>query len=139
MQDQITTQILSKICEDHREYFYLASPYTNPDPEIVEQNFQEVLVYSWLLHQKGIYHFCPIASCHQIAKTYGMPTDYLFWEGYNFSFIRNAKGIIIANIPGWERSKGVSHERRIAADQKKIVYLVTRTKNDPPALLFSRL
>ena len=135
----VTPTILEQMCREHKRFFYLASPYTNPDPAIVEDNYNEVLVYSWLLDCKGIYHYCPIAAKHCIAQRYAMPGDYLFWEGFNDSFITPSLGIILADIPGWEQSKGVQHERRRAAELNKPLYLVRRTKNDPPALLFTRM
>ena len=132
-------ETLAKECAAHKEFFYLASPYTNPDTSIMEYNYNEVLIYSWLLHKKRIYHFCPIASCHCIAQRYGMPTDFVFWEGFNDSFIIPCRGIIIAAIEGWEQSKGVQHERRRAAELHKPLYLVRRTKVEPPGLFFTRM
>lgn len=137
--EQITAKFLADQCKNEKEFFYLASPYTNPDPEVVEFNYREVLVYSWLLDKNGVYHYCPIAAKHVIAKTYGLPTDHLFWEGLNYSLIKPARGIIIADIPLWERSKGVNHERRIAAELHKSIYLCRKAFNDPPALIFTRL
>lgn len=137
--EMMTAAHLKKECEQREGFFYLASPYTNPDPDIVEYNYNEVLVYSWLLDCKGVYHFCPIAAKHCIAQRYALPSDYLFWKGFNRSIIKASIGIILADIPGWEQSKGVQHERREAVELNKPIFLVRKTKNDPPALLFTRM
>jgi hypothetical protein len=123
-------EILSKTCKEHDCFFYLASPYTGAEAA----NYDEVLVYSWILHQKGIYHFCPIAACHVIAKRYGLPTDYIYWKGFNESFLQPSAGIIIANMGNWRNSKGIAYEIERALALNKPVYLATKELTDPPGI-----
>lgn len=135
----LTLETLAKDNAGRDQFYYLASPYTNPDPDVVSYNYEQVLIYSWLLHQKGLHHFCPIAHCHEVASRYGMPTDYLFWQEFADCFIIPSRGIIIAAIPGWEQSRGIQHERRRATQLKKPIYLARKNEHTPPSIILSRM
>lgn len=45
-----------------------------------------------------------------------MPTDAAFWKAYNFDFIRRCDSVYVLDIEGWQESKGVMMEIKLAAD-----------------------
>lgn len=93
---------------------YLASPYSNPDPLIVQTRFLLVEQCTAELIKQGLFVWSPIVHCHEMARKYNLPTDAEFWQGYNFDFIRRADAVYVLNIPGWDKSVGVGMEMRLA-------------------------
>ena len=54
---------------------YLASPYSHPDPAVMEQRFETACrVAGWLM-ARGEIVFCPIAMSHSVAVRYDLPRD----------------------------------------------------------------
>jgi Domain of unknown function (DUF1937) len=93
---------------------YLASPYTSPDPKIVEQRYdQTVLVMSQLLRQ-GVKIYSPIVHCHVISTRHNLPTDYKFWLDYNTHMLELCYGMFILCLDGWKDSLGIKDEIKIA-------------------------
>lgn len=93
---------------------YLASPYSSPDLEVMEDRYQEAMYCThWLLRTK-VWVYSPIVHCHEMAKKHDLPRDYLFWQHYNNAMISGSDGIIVLAIPGWQESRGVTDELKIA-------------------------
>ena len=83
-----------------------------------EQRFyQAELATAKLLHQ-GIYVFCPILHCHNLAKSHSLPTDANFWRDYNFAMLKPAAGLFILRIDGWDTSVGIAAEIAFAKEHK---------------------
>lgn len=95
-------------------YWYIASPYSDPDPKVSEQRYRAALrATHWCLTHDMIV-FSPIVHCHEMAIIYGMPTDFRFWKAYNNAMISGSSGLLVLEIEGWQQSAGVSAEREIA-------------------------
>lgn len=93
---------------------YIASPYSDPMPDIVQDRYFKVMhFFSWLVkepsYQKS-FIFSPIMHNHATALRYGLPTDAQFWKQYNFQIITACTHVLILRIPGWDRSIGVRME-----------------------------
>ena len=95
---------------------YLASPYSDPDPEVLEMRFDVICRIAAKAMQKGQHVFSPIAHCHPIAKVGKLPTDFQFWNGYDRWFITHCQELHVVQLPGWERSIGVRSEILIAEE-----------------------
>lgn len=95
---------------------YLASPYTDPDPLVMETRHQLVCELAGRLMCQGHHIFSPIAHCHIIARTCQLPTDYTFWEEYDRKLLSVCGELWVMVIPGWMRSKGVAAEIAIARE-----------------------
>lgn len=93
---------------------YLASPYSHKDPVIVKTRFLLVEQCTAALINAGHFVWSPIVHFHEMAAKYSMPTDAEFWKAYNFDFIRRADEMYVLDIEGWQESKGVMMELKVA-------------------------
>jgi nucleoside 2-deoxyribosyltransferase len=98
----------------HKSMIYLASPYSDPDPAVMEQRFDAVCRKAGKLMNAGFVVYSPIAHCHPIAMRVGLPRDWAFWQKFDRVMIRAATDFYVLRLPGWETSKGVAAERKIA-------------------------
>lgn len=67
-----------------------------------------------ILMGQGLIVFSPIVHCHALAERYALPTDFDFWQRYNFGMLRLASELYVLAVAGYEESKGVTCERRFA-------------------------
>jgi len=110
-------------------YKYLASPYSDPEPEVMVQRFRDTMQAAhWCLTHDMIV-FSPIVHCHQMAVRYGLPRDYDFWQKYNEAMIGASGGILVLLIDGWFDSKGVRSEVDLAFNRGKPVQHLIPTKD----------
>jgi hypothetical protein len=123
MDQSLTYEVLIGRAFD--KYYYLASPYSHPDPKVVEQRVELAYHHHALLLSRGVFTFCPVWSCHRAAHIYDMPKDAEFWKKYNTAFIRPSAGVIVCDIEGWVESKGVQWEFGVANRFNLPVYLMT--------------
>ena len=94
---------------------YLASPYSNDDWLVRKQRFVMACRVAAALMQKGHKIFSAIAHSHPIAKQ-GLPTDWTFWEKYDREMIGFCDELWVLMTYGWEESKGVQAEIKIARE-----------------------
>lgn len=64
--------------------------------------------------QLGEIVYSPISHNHPIASAHGLPTGWDFWEMYDTAFLEQCKLLIVLRLPGWDKSKGVDAEIKIA-------------------------
>lgn len=110
-------------------YAYLASPYRDSDPDIMEArcNLAQQAA-AWLVHQ-GFVVYSPIAHWHPIAAEWD-ETVIRYWEKQDRIMLRDAKeGIIILQIAGWCESQGVNMEIEWALANAQPIREMTRTYN----------
>ena len=93
---------------------YLASPYSHPDPMVRQQRFETVCFVAAKLMQQGNYVFSPIAHTHPIAVKGELPKDFDFWEGFDREMLKGCGELLVVRMDGWEASKGVAAEIKIA-------------------------
>lgn len=94
---------------------YLASPYSSPDPLIMKTRFLLAEQVTAKLLSQEIWVYSPIVHCHELAQKFNLPTDFAYWQSYNFDMLRRADALYILSIPGWYESKGVKAEFDLAA------------------------
>jgi hypothetical protein len=105
--------------------YYLASPYSHPDP-VVKKNRAEIVTESAvdLLHL-GVFVFAPIAYNEPWEK-YNLPGDWQFWQDFDKTFVARCDGgIIVLMIDGWDKSVGVTAEIEFAKSIGLPVYYAT--------------
>lgn len=91
---------------------YLASPYTDHE----EEYFQKVSAKASELMNQGIMIFCPIAMSHPMSIYGKLPGEWEFWEKFDRIYISLCHKLIVYRLPGWEMSKGVQAEMKIAKE-----------------------
>lgn len=93
---------------------YLASPYSHKDPVIKKTRFLLAEQATAALINQGYLVWSPIVHCYEMAMKYQMPDDAEFWKRYNFDFIRRCDSMYVLDIDGWQDSKGVMMELKLA-------------------------
>lgn len=114
--------------------YYLATPYSDPNYDIVRLRYQQTEEYYFTLLSKGIFTYSPIIHNHHIAGRFKLPKDYNFWKGNDNAYIKKLDGVIVALMPEWDKSKGVKEEINLAKSlNKPICYyrLFQQFKNEP--------
>jgi nucleoside 2-deoxyribosyltransferase len=103
-------------------FWYLATPYTNY-PDGHEAAFREASANAALLVRHGVPVFCPIAHTHPMAEHLPAEVqDHEFWMEVDAPFMAAAFGAIVLKMPGWQRSRGVSHEIDFFLNRGKPVF-----------------
>lgn len=94
---------------------YLASPYSDSDPMIMERRYNQAASFTAGALKRGFLIFSPIVHCHVIANRFGLPKSISFWRDYNTGMLRIAERLWILKIDGWQRSEGVEFELHLAS------------------------
>lgn len=103
---------------------YLGSPYTDY-PMGREAAFYDVTALAAKLADKGIRTFAPITMSHSIAKIGRLDAvDAEFWEWFDRPFVELCPSLIVACLPSWQESKGLSHEiATFLGNSRPVVYI----------------
>ncbi len=96
------------------EIEYLAIPYSDNSESVMDFRAEISDAICADLMKQGRIVFAPISSCHHIAKKYGLPRDWKFWQRLDEEFVRICKKIIVVTLDGWETSTGVQAEIKLA-------------------------
>ena len=106
-------------------FIYLATPYT-AHPGGFETSYQQSSRIAGWLVSKGVMVFCPIAHTHPIGLYGGLdPVDSdNIWMPLDLPFMKAAKALVVAQLPGWSKSKGIDIEIcTFKKDKKKVFFL----------------
>lgn len=100
---------------------YLAGPYSHKDQDYRVYRFKSLnMIAAWLIHNGNIV-FSPISHTHPIATQCDLPLGWEFWDAFDQAFIEWADVVVVAMLPGWEDSVGVTAEISIAKELGKPV------------------
>jgi hypothetical protein len=99
-------------------FTYIASPYSDPDKEVVVERYYQVLQFTADMTKSGLVCYSPIVHCHFMSAWHGMPTDFKFWREFNLTMLASSKALIVLTLEGWQQSKGVAAEIAYARDHK---------------------
>lgn len=106
---------------------YLCTVYSSNLAGLEGANLQAAKIAGELL-QKGHRIFCPITHSHIIAKVSKLPTEFAWWMRLDEGFIDACDELLVAMIPHWDTSKGITHEINYARETgKPIKYLNIET------------
>jgi hypothetical protein len=117
------------------ELIYLACPYSDPDPMVMQERFETVTkVAAVLMVETACEVFSPITHSHMIsmfAMDYAQSKDavarsamgagcakwvkawlptYDFWLRFDFHMLDIADWLYVLKLPGWGASMGVGRE-----------------------------
>ena len=99
-------------------FSYIASPYTDDDPTIMQDRYEQVAIYTAHCLQGGDFVYSPIVHCHGIAVKHSLPKEIDFWQDYNRAMLSRAKELRVCMFNGWSQSKGIAYEISIANQLK---------------------
>jgi hypothetical protein len=95
---------------------YLATPYSHPDPAVMQARFERACDIAGGLMISGEIVFSPIAHTHPIAVRCELPRGWDFWRNYDYAMLSRATKIVVVQMDGWRESKGIAGEVAIAAE-----------------------
>lgn len=94
-----------------RKLIFVSSPYSHPDDNVREENYQKVSKYTAKLISEGHAVFSPILYGHNALNfSPDMPTDWPFWESFCLTFLNKCDEMIVYMMEGWDKSRGVAEE-----------------------------
>lgn len=103
--------------------WYLATPYTAHEHG-KKHAYKDACFIAASLMDAGAAIFCPIAHGHRIARYMTREQTHELWMDIDRPFMERCDGLILAELPGWKRSRGMEEEFRFfRAAGKKIVNL----------------
>jgi hypothetical protein len=89
---------------------YLASPYSHPDPSVIESRVEQTKQAMYQLLSQGYVIFSPILMLHETCKSYNMPGEAKDWVEFNSVFLSRSDSMFVLCIEGWRQSVGIGHE-----------------------------
>ncbi len=93
---------------------YLASPYSHPDPQVRRMRFEAACRAAARRMEAGLVVYSPIAHSVPVeAQMFGQQ-PHEFWMRQCVAVLRRCDSLHVLMLEGWEASKGVSEEIRIA-------------------------
>jgi hypothetical protein len=103
---------------------YLATPYSDPDPNVRTQRNYLACKKSVELISTGKYLvYSPIVSAHPLVVGWGLQIGFGAWEELDKRMIDACDEVHVYCIPGWKESVGVTAEIKYArAIEKPVVY-----------------
>ena len=99
---------------------YSCSVYSSY-PGGLEEAYLHVADLTGQLLLKGERIFSPIAHCHEAAQLNDLPTSFDWWMDYDEGFIDKCDSVLVAMMPLWRESKGITHEIAYAKTMLKTV------------------
>ncbi len=111
---------------------YLASPYSDPDEQIVEKRYEAAAKATFWLLSRHAWVYSPIVHCHELAKKFRLPKEFDYWENYNKAMLRKADSLFILTEQGWFKSKGVQVEMFFSHELQMNRFLLTNLHKEDP-------
>ena len=103
---------------------YLGCPYTHENVHVRAHRFKKVSKYAAEIMAQGHLVFSPISHSHQICVEADLPIDFEFWQELDNSFLEWCTVMMVLKLPGWEESKGLEAEIKIAEFMgKEVIYV----------------
>ena len=96
---------------------YLASPYTDPDPEVMTFRHDCVERYIIVSLAHNLFIFSPVVYFHRMALKYKLPDEQAFWLNICFRIFNDAEALWVLQLNGWDKSTGVTAEIEFAEDR----------------------
>lgn len=103
---------------------YLITPYSNPNPAVMEARFEAVTKKAAELLNRGDFVYSPITHRHPIAVRHALPRDSNFWKDYNIHVLSKCTVLIVVELDGWLLSEGDNAEiKQTLTWRMKVVYV----------------
>ncbi len=89
---------------------YLASPYSDRDPDVREGRYRAACAVAAVLSARGDLVFSPVAHGHGIALSGGLPVSWEHWERLDLRMLLACDSLTVVCVAGWRESRGVQAE-----------------------------
>ena len=93
-------------------FVYLASPYTHHDPEVVEERVLLAGVCAAKMMECGVSVFSPVVHSHYLCEHLPLDLrfDHEFWMRQDLAVLKSADKLVVLQLKGWKKSRGVARE-----------------------------
>lgn len=95
-----------------RQFIYLASPYSHPDPAVREARYKAACkkAAEYLVEGKPV--FAPIVHSHPLTEFMApeLCMDFDFWMRADLAILKDAAELHVLMLDGWHTSRGVNRE-----------------------------
>lgn len=107
------------------DLLYLATPYSKYEGGITIAYIAASKLAARLI-VAGLKVYSPIAHTHPIAIHGGIdPLDHSIWLPFDGAMMDKSAALLVAMMPGWQDSKGITHEIGVFADAKKPIFFLS--------------
>ncbi len=97
---------------------YVASPYSHPDKRVRRFRHRDIsALYAYLMDKYDEVLISPVIMFHPIdllMQEEGVTKDHEFWMKRCRELLRMCSKMFVIQLSGWEESKGVQEEIKIA-------------------------
>ncbi len=101
---------------------YLATPYAKFPGGLHAAIVQACMLTAQLI-KKDINAYSPIAHTHPVALHGNLdPHDYSLWLPYDNLMLFKSNSLFVAEMTGWEESKGIKYEVEFFFKSRKPIY-----------------
>lgn len=107
---------------------YVAAPYNDPDPTVVQRRMDTVTYELAVLASKGSVAFSPLLMHFCLNTGIELPSDYKFWENFCLTMLSKSDALVVLTLPGWAESSGVQSEISFAKGRDIPIF------HQPPSL-----
>jgi hypothetical protein len=80
----------------------------------MRERFELACMIAAAMIRRGEVVFSPVVHCHPLAALAELPTDWKYWRPYASAMLQEASQVVVARMPGWRRSRGVTAEIELA-------------------------
>lgn len=88
--------------------YYLATPYTHPNPDVAGSRVQASLEVAGAYIAKGWHIYNPLAASCPLAAQGSVPPQ--GWYEYDLAILARCQALLVLQLPGWQESVGVARE-----------------------------
>lgn len=92
---------------------YVAGPYYDKDPAVIEKRMDAVYAFLAALTAQGKRAVTPMLM-HEVVKRYELPNNYEFWGEYSKELLYQCTELYVLCLPGWTKSGGLADEMEFA-------------------------
>lgn len=89
---------------------YVAAPYSDPDPAVIEARMAVVTRYMARAVMRGELVVSPLLFHYALQHEPALGADWDTWQVYSETLLIQCAEMRILCLPGWEESAGVSGE-----------------------------
>jgi len=106
------------------KYTYLAVPYSHEIEWVRLERYNKVCRAAGVLMLDGEAVFSPISHTHQIGLCINREMDHDFWMRADMPFLAHASELKVLLLTGWDASRGVQFEMKIARQLGIPIHLI---------------
>lgn len=93
-----------------KPFIYLASPYSDDNPDVMHQRYLDTCKFVAQALKDNKVIFSPIVNTHLLAVEEGLPSEFKFWKNYNEKILSKADMLYVLTLDGYKESVGIKGE-----------------------------